>query len=146
MRSKSLIAAAVCVTGLSLAASMATAAEIKVLCTIAPKDAYLDLFPAFEKASPHKLSVTWSGTVDIVNRMATGETYDLVVVAGATLDDLIKKGSIVAGSRVDLAKSEIGAAVRAGAPKPDIGSVEAFSRRCSPRNPSDTPPARAACI
>jgi molybdate transport system substrate-binding protein len=128
MRKKSLIAAMVCITGLSLAASMAAAAEIKVLCTIAPKEAYLDLFPAFEKASPHKISVTWAGTVDIVNRMAAGEIYDLVVVAGATLDDLIKKGSIVAGSRVDLVKSQIGAAVRAGAPKPDIGSVDGFKQ------------------
>jgi len=60
--------------------------------------------------------------------MAAGETYDLVIMAGPALDDLIKQGKIVPGSRVDLAKSGVGVAVRAGAPKPDISSGDALKR------------------
>ena len=57
-----------------------------------------------------------------MQRMAAGERYDLVVISSTELEELIRQGKIVAGSRVDLAKSGIGIAVRAGAPRPDVGS------------------------
>ena len=129
MRSnKSLIVAVLGVASMSLGAGMANAAEIKVLGSPAVKEAYVELIPAFEKASEHKVAITWAGTVDINNRIQAGETTDLVVIAANSLDGMIKQGKIVAGSRVDLAKSGVGMAVRAGAPKPDIGSVDAFKR------------------
>ena len=74
------------------------------------------------------------GTLDgrhseaVPNRIARGEPVDVVIVVGDALDKLIKDGKIVASSRTDLARSLIGAAVRAGAPKPDISSVEAFKK------------------
>ena len=64
----------------------------------------------------------------VPNRIARGEPVDVVIVVGDALDKLIKDGKIVASSRTDLARSLIGAAVRAGAPKPDISSVEAFKK------------------
>ena len=107
---------------------MAQTAELKVLSSNAFKEAYLELVPGFEKATEHKVVTTWAGTNDIIKRMQAGETYDLVIMAGPALDNLIKQGKIVPGSRVDLVKSGVGVAVRAGAPKPDISSGEALKR------------------
>ena len=100
--------------------------EIKVLSSIATREAYLELLPRFEAASGHKVATTWAGTTDIMKRMAAGERHDLIIISSAELDELIRQGKVVAGSRVDLAKSGIGVAVRAGAPRPDLGSGEAL--------------------
>jgi len=104
------------------------AAEIKVLASAAIKEAYGELVPAFERATENKVVTTWAGTVDVMKRIRAGESFDLVIVAGPSIDELTKEGKIVAGSRVDLVKSGVGAAVRAGMPKPDISSVEALKR------------------
>ena len=114
-----LVAAAAC--GLLLS-SVAQAAEVKVLASGAVKEAALELFPQFEKASGNKVAVTWAGTVDIKKKIAAGEVFDLVIVASPELDTFAKDGKIVAGSKVDLVKSSIGVAVKAGAPKPDLKS------------------------
>jgi len=97
-------------------------AEIKVLSSIATKEAYLELVPQFESATGHRIATTWAGTTAIMQRMAAGERYDLIVISSTELDDLIRQGKVVAGSRVDLAKSGIGIAVRAGTPRPDVRS------------------------
>jgi molybdate transport system substrate-binding protein len=102
--------------------------EIKVLSSIATREAYLELVPQFEAATGHKVSTAWAGTTAIMQRMAAGETYDLVMISSRELDELTKQGKIVSGSRVDLAKSGIGIAVRAGAPRPDIRTGEALKR------------------
>lgn len=102
--------------------------EIKVLSSIATREAYLELVPQFERGSGHKVATTWAGTTAIMQRMAAGETYDLVIISSSELDELTRQGKIVSGSRVDLAKSGIGVAVRAGAPRPDISSSEALKR------------------
>jgi molybdate transport system substrate-binding protein len=103
-------------------------AEIKVLSSIATKEAYLVLVPRFERETGHRVATTWAGTTDIMKRMAAGEVYDLVIISSGELDNLIAQGKVAAGSRVDIAKSGIGVAVRAGAPRPDIGSAEALKR------------------
>lgn len=108
--------------------SAAGAAEIKVLASGATKEACLDLIPSFEKTSGHTVAATWAGTVDIKKRMASGEVYDVVIVAAPTIDAFIKEGKMVPGSRADLMKSAVGVAVRTGAPKPDIGSGEALKK------------------
>jgi len=116
------------VAGILIGTGMTQAADINVLASNALKEAYLELVPGFEKATEHKVATTWAGTNDIKKRMAAGETYDLVIMAGPALDELVKQGKIVPGSRVDLAKSGVGVAVRAGAPKPDISSGDALKR------------------
>jgi molybdate transport system substrate-binding protein len=102
--------------------------EIKVLSSIATKEAYLELVPQFEKASGHTVSTTWSGTTAIMQKMAAGEQYDLVMISATEMEELIRQGKIVPGSRADLAKSGIGVAVRKGAPRPDIGTAEALKK------------------
>ena len=102
--------------------------EIKVLSSIATREAYLELVPQFESATGHKVATTWAGTTAIMQRMAAGERYDLVVISSSELDELTRQGKVVSGSRVDLAKSGIGVAVRAGASRPDIRSGEALKQ------------------
>lgn len=110
------------------------AAEIKVLSSngININEAYVEFTAMFEKASDHRVTTTfttgWAGTPEITKRLQGGEMYDLVIGSRQLIDDMIKEGRLLAGSRVDLAKSGVGVAVRAGAPKPDIASTEAVKR------------------
>jgi len=106
----------------------AGAAEIKVLSTQATEQAYRELAPQFEQASGHKVSTIFTGTLDVQKRIAAGESYDIILMAGPAIDDFIKAGKVVPGSRVDIARSGVGVAVKAGAPKPDIGSTEAVKK------------------
>jgi molybdate transport system substrate-binding protein len=114
--------------GTLLLSSMADAAEIKVLSTQATEDAYKELVPQFEKATGHKVATVFTGTLDVNKRLAAGESYDLIIMSAGSIEEHIKGGKIVPGSRVDLAKSGVGAAVKAGAPKPDIGTVDALKK------------------
>ena len=116
-----------------LLAGSANAAEITVMISGGFSAAYYRLVPEFERASGHKV-VTLRGPSmgetpqAIPKRLARGETTDVVIVVGYALDGLIKNGKVAADSRTDLAWSPIAMAVRAGAPKPDISTVEAFKR------------------
>ena len=107
-------------------AGTAAAGELKVMASAAVKEAYLELIPAFETSSGHKVTTIWAGTVDIMKRIGGGEAVDLVIASAAALDELTKQGRIVAGSPVAIAKSGVGAAAKAGAPKPDISSGAAL--------------------
>jgi molybdate transport system substrate-binding protein len=124
MKARSIIAVA---AGLLLP-SMAQAAEIKLLASTAIKYAYLELLPQFETATGHKVTVAWSSTPDIQKRIAAGEAADLVILGSNGTEELIKQGKLAAASRADFAKSGIGVAVRAGAPKPDISSADAVKK------------------
>jgi molybdate transport system substrate-binding protein len=124
---KSLLVAA----GLLLFAASAGAAEIKVISSAGFKAAYLELAAEFERTTGHRVVNAWGPSMGatpqaVPDRIARGEPVDIVIVVGEALDKLIKNGKVVAGSRTDLARSLIGAAVRSGAPRPDIGSVAAF--------------------
>ncbi len=112
--------------GTLLVSGIAQAVEVQVLASNAIKAAYLELVPEFEKSSGHKVTTTWSGTLDIKKRLAAGETYDLLIMAAPELDEFIKQGKIAAGSRTDLVKSGVGIAVKAGAAKPDISSADSI--------------------
>ena len=90
------------------------------------KEAYLELVPAFEKATGHRVATLWVSTVDMLPTLQSGKSVDLVIMPAAGLDDLIAKG--LARERHDLARSGVGVAVRAGAPRPDISSGEALKR------------------
>ena len=94
---------------------------------------YLDAAPWFEKSTHHDLvsvfGASTGGAADsIPTRLARGEPADVIIVSAQALDALIAAGEVEPGSRVDLVLSRIGVAVRAGAPQPDIGSVDALVR------------------
>ena len=109
-------------------AGMTNATEISVIASGGLKAACLELIPGFERSSGYKVAATWAGSMDIRRRMEAGETFDLVIMPGAFIDELVKQGKVVPGSRIDLAKSGIGMAVRIGAAKPEIGSANALKR------------------
>jgi len=108
------------------------AGEITVMTSGAFTAAYLELVPQFERATKDKIVTAatsmGTGSDSIPSRIQRGEPVDVVIVADAALNELIRDGKVVAGSRVDLARSSIGMAVRAGAPRPDISSVDALRR------------------
>jgi molybdate transport system substrate-binding protein len=101
-------------------------AEIRVMLTAAFKEAYLELVPEFERATGHRVSSQWVSTVQIMDRLQSSDSADVVIMSAAGLDALIEAGLVVA--RTDLATSGIGIAVRAGAPWPDITSGAALQR------------------
>lgn len=107
---------------------MAPTAEIKVLSSLATREAYLELLPQFERSSGHKVATTWAGTVDIMKRIGAGEVYDLIIASKSAIEDLTGSGKIAAGSRADMAKTGIGVAVRSGAQRPDVSSADALKR------------------
>jgi molybdate transport system substrate-binding protein len=111
-----------------LLSGMTGAAEIKVISTQATEDAYSELVAQFEKASGHKVATIFTGTLNVQKRLADGEAYDLIIMAGPAIDEQIKLGKAVAGRRVDFAKSGTGLAVRKGAAKPDISSAGALKK------------------
>jgi molybdate transport system substrate-binding protein len=120
-------------TALSIAAelllsSAAGAAEIKVLSTQATEEAYKELVPQFEKASGHKVTTIFTGTLGVMKRLSDGESYDLLIMSRQSIDELAQSGKVVAGSRTDIAKSGVGVAVGKGKPKPDIRTVDALKK------------------
>ena len=111
-----------------MAAGVANAANIRVMSSLATREAWLELVPQFEKSSGHRVKIDWVGSQDMMKRLRGGEVVDLVVLSASGIDELVKEGRLAAGSRVDLASSVIGVAVRAGARKPDLSSSEALKR------------------
>ena len=104
----------------------AQAAEIKAMYPPPLRTMLAELIPQFEQASGHRLVVTYESSWLLVERIRKGETADVAFLTARQADDLIKEGKLA--RRVDLVSSSIGLAVRAGEPKLDIGSVEAFKR------------------
>ena len=108
--------------------ALTNAAEIKVLSTQATEEAYRELVPQFEKATGHKVTTVFTGTLGAQKRRADGENYDMIIMSAPSIDAQIKVGKVVAGSRVDIAKSGVGVGVPKGALKPDISTTEALKK------------------
>ena len=83
-----------------------------------------EMIAQFEKTSPHRVALESVGGLDAAKRVRAGEPLDVVVLAREVIDDLIGAARIVEGSRVDVAVSAIGVAVRSGTPHPDISSAD----------------------
>ena len=114
--------------GLLLLAGAAHSAEIKVLSTQATQDAYKELVPQFEQATGNKVTTVFTGTLGANERLADGESYDMLIMSSGSIDEYLKSGKLAVGSRVDVAKSGVGIGIKAGARKPDISSVEALKQ------------------
>ena len=101
-------------------------AELTVYSSIGVRSAAEQLFRIFEKENSCPLAVTWGTATMLVARIEAGETADVLILSRAGIDALRKRGKIAAGSDVTLAGSGVAIAVKAGAPKPDISTPEAF--------------------
>jgi len=109
------------------------AAEVRVMISAGFFGVYSELGPAFERATGHKLVTTRGPSMGdspeaIPTRLARGETADVVICDGEANDELAQRGLVRAGTKVELAKSQIGMVVREGAAKPDISTVEGFKK------------------
>jgi molybdate transport system substrate-binding protein len=125
--------AALVATGSLLLAGAAHADEIRVMTSGAFTAAYLAIVPTFERTTGNNIVTAYGASMggapdSIPSRLQRGEPVDVVILAGPALDELVAQGKVVAGSRVDLARSSIGIAVRTGAPRPDISSIDALRR------------------
>jgi molybdate transport system substrate-binding protein len=122
-----------CITAVAalLSTGAASAADVHVLISAGFHSVYAELAPAFERASGHHLVTVRGPSMgdspeSIPARLARGEAADVVILDGKATDELGKRGLVRADSKTELARSLIGMVVRAGAEKPDIGSVDAF--------------------
>ena len=116
---------------LPLLARRAAAAELTVLSSGGLNAAYLALVPDFQRAAGHTLTSVGASSMGaapdaIPQRLARGEPADVLLLADGGLPPLEARGFIRPGSRVDIARSLIGACVKEGAPKPDISNLDAF--------------------
>jgi molybdate transport system substrate-binding protein len=109
-----------------LTASAAQAIEINVIASTAMREVLEELVPMFERASGHKVNLSFQSGSVLPVKVKEGAQADLVVTTPATIDELVAAGKVVANTRVDFVRSGAGVAVRAGAPKPDVGTPEAF--------------------
>lgn len=117
--------AALC--GLLLAASAgADAAELKVLSSNGTSAIVAELGKRFESATGHRLVIRYHVAALLQKEIAAGEPFDVVVLTDTAVNDLIRLGKVDAATRTDIARAGIGVAMRAGAAKPDIGTIEAF--------------------
>src|SRR5438105_11815711 len=103
----------------------AGAAEVRVMISGGLTAAYKALVPEFERATGHKVLTAYGPSMGTTTnaipvRLERGEPADVLIMVGYALEDLAKNGKVIAGSSVDLVKSGIGIAVKAGAPHPDI--------------------------
>jgi molybdate transport system substrate-binding protein len=109
-------------------AAKAGAVELKVLSAGAMRAALQELAPAFEAASGNKLRIEYSTAGDIEKKVAAGDEIDVAILTKPRLDKLVREAKIVGGSTQTLARAQIGLAVKKGAARPDISSVEAFKK------------------
>jgi molybdate transport system substrate-binding protein len=109
-----------------LMASAAQAVEINVIASTAMREVLEELVPMFERASGHKVVLSFQSGSVLPVKVKDGAQADIVVTTPATIDELVAAGKVVANTRVDFVGSGAGVAVRAGAPKPDISTPAAF--------------------
>jgi molybdate transport system substrate-binding protein len=104
----------------------ARAVELRVLTAGAMKSVVLDMVPEFERRTGHKVLVANDTAGALKNRIGGGEAVDVAIITPRIVDELIAEGKLAEGSRINLAKVGIGVAVKAGAPLPDIATVESL--------------------
>lgn len=106
----------------------ASSGELRIFTTRSLATVLEKIGGDFERASGWKLNISTDVAIRMVRRIEAGERFDLLVAAPPQIDALIKAGNIVPGTRTNLARSGIGVAVRAGAPKPDLTTVAELTR------------------
>jgi molybdate transport system substrate-binding protein len=104
------------------------ASPIRIISSMATRQLLADLVAQYRRTSAREVSIESVGGIDAAKRVQAGEPFDVVVLAADAIDRLIEADRIVPGSRVDLVRSGVAIAVRAGAAKPDLGSEDAVKR------------------
>jgi molybdate transport system substrate-binding protein len=102
--------------------------ELRVLISDGMKTVVEELTPQIEHSIGRKLVAQFNSSKNLRDKIEAGEPFDAAILTSDVLDDLIKQGKIAAGTRAEISRTGMGVGVRAGAPKPDIGSPEALKR------------------
>ena len=118
--------AVVVIAALLIAPAAAQAAEIKALITTAMKAAVDELVPPFERATGHKVSISYDPSGRLAQRLRKGEFADMILIASIELDQLIGERKVK--DRTDVSRTGIGLAVKKGAPHPDVSTPDALKR------------------
>jgi molybdate transport system substrate-binding protein len=113
--------------GMSLLPSSTQAAELKVFCTQALRTSLLELAPRFEKATGHKVTLDVAPSGQLVKRVRSGESADVLIANAPNIDELSKDGKIT-GARTDIARAQVGLAIKAGSARPDISTPDSVKR------------------
>jgi molybdate transport system substrate-binding protein len=108
--------------------SVAVAAEVKVLTSVALTSALDELAPQFERSTGNKLTIGYGLISDIRKRILEGETADVIILSRPVMDELQKQDKVAADPITNIVGTAVSVAARAGAPKPDMSSVDAFKR------------------
>jgi len=107
-----------------IATTAANGADIKVVGSPGFREAYTELVPGFEKTTGNKVTTNWGGVNEVAKRVAEGEAADIVILPLAQIDDLIARGKLLGATKIIVAKSGVGVAIKAGAPKIDLSSSD----------------------
>jgi molybdate transport system substrate-binding protein len=102
------------------------AVEINVLSSIGLKEVLNEVAPKFEAETGHKVKITYDVAAALKRRIEGGEAFDLTILTDTAIRDLIQQGRVTFGTQVNIARTGIGLAAKAGTPKIDIGTVDAF--------------------
>jgi len=121
-RAAQLAAAGLMLTGVG----EARAVEVRVLTAGAMKSVVLEMVPDFERRTGHKVVVANDTAGGLKKRIVGGEPVDVAIVTSPIVDELIAEGKLAKGSGINLAKVGIGVAVKAGAPLPEIRTLESL--------------------
>ena len=108
--------------------TVADAAEVKVLTSVALTSALDELAPQFERATGNKLTIGYGLISDIRKRILEGESADVIILSRPVMDELQKQDKVAVGPITNVVGTAVSVAARAGAPKPDMSSVDAFKR------------------
>jgi molybdate transport system substrate-binding protein len=100
--------------------------DVTVLATTAMKTSFDELAAQFERASGHRLALTFGPSLQLEKRLGDDEAADVAIVSAAGVEDLLARGKLVSGSVTAIAASALGVAVPRGAAAPDISSAAAF--------------------
>jgi molybdate transport system substrate-binding protein len=106
----------------------AQGAELLVVVSDGMKPSVEELVPQIEHSIGRKLTIDFNSSKAIKAKLESGEAFDVAILTSDIIDDLIKQGKIAEGTRADIARTGMGVGVRAGAPKPDVGTPEALKR------------------
>lgn len=105
-----------------------TGTEIRILCSNGIRGAMQKLLPEYERTAGTRVNVQYGASAILKRSIEAGEPFDLAILTPQLIEDLIKQEKIAAGTKVDIATTGIGVAVRAGSPKPDVTTPEALKQ------------------
>jgi molybdate transport system substrate-binding protein len=128
MNARVLMRVAAAVGGLILSVTVGHAAEVKVFTSVALTTALNEVSPIFEQKTGHKLVIDFDLAAVQKKRLLDGDRADVIILTRSTMEDLAKQNKLTPGNLVNVAGTPVALAARAGVPKPDISTVEAFKQ------------------